>query len=298
MNSLERNVQEFLHYLRVERALSDHTVAAYGRDLADFTRFLKNEGIKGTRALERRTLLAYLVRVKASGLSAATVRRRMAGLRSFFAFLAREKGLHRDPTEALDPPRGIRRLPSALSLEEVERLLAAADTSTVLGRRDRTMLELLYATGLRVSELVSLDVADVNLEVGYLITLGKGGKERLVPMGRAAQEWLREYLERDRPRLLGGRQSRALFPTRRGRAMTRQGFFKIIRKYAARAGLRRAVSPHVLRHSFATHLLERGADLRSLQTMLGHADISTTQIYTHVSRERLKRIFDRHHPRA
>jgi len=298
MITLERHVDEFLHYLRVERALSDHTVSAYGRDLADFTSFLKKQGIHGKEALERRSLLAYVIRIKAAGLSPATVRRRLASLRSFFGFLAREKGLRRDPTDALDPPRGIRRLPTALSLDEVERLLAAPDPTTVLGRRDRTMLELLYATGLRVSELVSLTVADVNLEVGYLITLGKGGKERLVPMGRSAQEWLRDYLAQDRPRIPGTGRSRLLFPNHRGGPMTRQGFFKIVRKYAAKAGLARKISPHTLRHSFATHLLERGADLRSLQALLGHADISTTQIYTHVSRERLKRIFDKHHPRA
>ncbi|MDX1763261.1 MAG: site-specific tyrosine recombinase XerD [bacterium] len=295
---MQRAVEEYIHYIQVEKGLSENTVAAYRRDLAAFTAFLETEGITRLSAVDRRAVLAYQIKIKRSGLNLSTVRRRMVVVRGFFRFLILEGKVSVDPTENMESPKGIRRLPHALSPGDVEKLLKAPDALKPLGMRDRTMIEVLYATGLRVSELVAMKIPDINLEVGYLVTMGKGGKERLVPLGDTAQAWLRDYLGHSRLRLVKSKQSEFLFPNRFGRKLSRQGFFKIIKKYALQAGIRKEVSPHTLRHSFASHLLENGADLRSVQAMLGHADISTTQIYTHVTREKLKRVFDTYHPRA
>jgi len=295
---MKRHLDEFIHFIRVEKGLSNNTVAAYRRDLIHFLEYLKTQGITKPSGLDRRVVLSYMVKIKRSGLNVSTVRRRLVSLRVFFRFLIQERKIKADPTENMESPKGIKHLPETLSHSEVDRLIQTPDPATPLGKRDRTMLEVLYGTGLRVSELVSLRITDINLEVGYLITMGKGGKERLVPMGESAQEWIRDYLQHARPLLLKSRQNDYLFPNRFGRSMSRQGFFKNIKKYARLAGIRKEISPHTLRHSFATHLLENGADLRSVQIMLGHADISTTQIYTHVTRERLKKVFDKHHPRA
>ncbi|OIP62272.1 MAG: site-specific tyrosine recombinase XerD [Nitrospirae bacterium CG08_land_8_20_14_0_20_52_24] len=295
---MEQHIHEFLHFIRIEKGLSNNTAEAYRRDLTHFSEFLKGQGIHKAAKIDRRAVLSYLIQIKRSGLNLSTVRRRLVSIRMFFRFLIQEGRIQTDPAENIESPKTIQYLPQTLTPAEVESLLRTPDTESPLGKRDRTMLEVLYATGLRVSELVSLKNSDINLEVGYLITMGKGGKERLVPMGDSAQGWIRDFLSHDRPRILKSRRSDFLFPNRFGNRMSRQWFFKIIKKYALQSGIRKEISPHTLRHSFASHLLENGADLRSVQLMLGHADISTTQIYTHVTKERLKKVFDKFHPRA
>ncbi len=295
---MQKHCDDFIHFIQVEKGLSRNTVDAYRRDLTHFSAFLKDQKTKRLSDLDRRAVLSYLIKIKRSGLNPSTVRRRLVTIRVFFRFLLQEGSIQTDPTENIESPKGIKHLPDTLSATEVEQLIRAPETDTLLGKRNRTMLEVLYATGLRVTELVSIKTSDVNLEVGYLITMGKGAKERLVPMGEIAQGWLKDYLLHTRPAILKSRKNDSLFPNRFGKEMSRQGFFKIIKKYALQAGIRKEISPHTLRHSFATHLLDNGADLRSVQMMLGHSDISTTQIYTHVTRERLKKVFEKHHPRA
>jgi integrase/recombinase XerD len=284
-------------YLSVERGLATGTVESYMREALRFLERLASSGLslgEATRT-EVRELLAH---GKHRGLGPGTLRRRLVALRSLYRYLQAEAGFVHDPTADLDSPRGWKRLPGQLSLQEVDRLLAAPDTATTLGLRDRAMLEVLYATGLRVSELVRLRLADLDLEVGYLKTMGKGRKERIVPLGDAAAGWIRKYLERGRPDLAGGEDPPWLFLTHRKAAMSRQAFWLLLRKHGRRAGIQQRLYPHLLRHSFATHLLEGGADLRSVQAMLGHADISTTQVYTHLTRERLRRLYHEKHPRG
>ena len=290
-------IEDFLHHLSVERGLAKNSVLAYGRDLAKFGRFLKRKG-RTTRQVRRGEIDEFARRLGRDGLQAKSIARALNAVRMFFRYLVAEKVVADDPTAAVRAPRTLKALPRFLTLEEVDHLLNAPDAGSPLGLRDAAMVELLYATGLRVSELVSLRGGDLDLEGGCLRCLGKGNKERLVPMGRKAAQRLRAYLERARPALLGKSASAALFLNSRGGPMTRQGFWKILKNHGRAIGLRSRLSPHVLRHSFATHLLERGADLRSVQMMLGHADISTTQIYTHVNRERLRRIYRDFHPRA
>ncbi|MFQ5876086.1 MAG: site-specific tyrosine recombinase XerD [Acidobacteriota bacterium] len=290
-------VEDFLHYLTVERGLARNTVVSYGHDLAKFTRFLEGK-VRTPRQVRYGEINEFSRRLGVQGLSARSVARALNAVRMFYRYLVMEKIVPEDPTAEVRSPRTWKTLPRFLTLEEVDRLLAAPDPSSPLGLRDTAMVELLYATGLRVSELMSLRVREVNFDVGYLTCVGKGRKERLVPMGRKATEAVRAYLRAGRPALARGPGSPVLFLNNRGRPLTRQGFWKILKTYGRSIGLRGRLSPHVLRHSFATHLLERGADLRSVQLMLGHADISTTQIYTHINRERLKRIYRDFHPRA
>jgi integrase/recombinase XerD len=290
-------IRDFLHHLTVERGLAKNSVLAYGRDLAKFGRFLNGKG-RGPRQVRQGEIDEFARRLGRDGLSAKSIARALNAVRMFYRFLVVEKIVSEDPTTAVRAPRTWKTLPRFLTLEEVDHLLETPDTSSALGLRDAAMLELLYATGLRVSELVSLRARDLNLEAGYLRCLGKGSKERLVPLGRKAAQKLKAYLESGRPGLLGGSGQPALFLNSRGGRMSRQGFWKLLKKYGRAVGLRGRLSPHVLRHSFATHLLERGADLRSVQMMLGHADISTTQIYTHINRERLRKIYKEFHPRA
>jgi integrase/recombinase XerD len=284
----------FLDFCRIEKGLSDRSLEAYTSDLSRFNAFWeKRPGFPSTDDLRR-----YLDLLYQGGLSNRSVARHLTTLRNYYAFLLREGFIGEDPTEHLHSPRQWQTIPKFLNSEEIEKLIKAPDPSRPNGSRDRAMLELLYATGLRVSELCRLGVGDLNLEVGVLRTTGKGNKQRIVPVGVAAIGAVRDYLELGRPELLKSRASRYLFVTARGGCLTRQGFWKLLAGYGRKAGIFQGMTPHVLRHSFATHLLEGGADLRSVQVMLGHADISTTQIYTHVLRSRLRSTVEKHHPRA
>jgi integrase/recombinase XerD len=288
----------FVGYLRAERGLAARTVEAYARDLVEYLEGLEKDGVKTPDAVLPAHVLRHLDALLARGLSARSRARHLAALRVFHRFLLAERHAAVDPTAQLETPRAGSRLPVVLSLEEVEALLDAPRPDSPHGVRDVAMLALLYATGLRVSELVSLPVEGVRLDAGFLVARGKGNKERLVPIGSRALAAVRTYLLEARPALLHGRAARALFVTRRGGGFSRQGFWKLVCRYARAAGITKRVSPHKLRHSFATHLVEGGADLRSVQAMLGHADLATTQIYTHVDARRLRGVYDRAHPRA
>lgn len=291
----ERWLPRYLDYLSVERGLASNTIVAYRSDLARLARAL------GSRTLERtreEDLTRALRHMRVGGSSPRSVARWIAAVRGFFCFLQAEGVLVENPSARLEAPRSWRPLPRTLGSGEVESLLEAPDASTPRGQRDAAMVEVLYATGLRVSELLGLRLGDLHLDAGYLRCWGKGNKERVVPLGGEADAKLQGYLAQARPALLGRRRTDVLFVNHRGGRMTRQGFWKIIKRYGAAAGIRTPLSPHMVRHAFATHLLENGADLRSLQVLLGHADISTTQIYTHVNRERLKRVHEDYHPRA
>ena len=289
--------RSYLNYLQVERGLAANTVQAYRADIRELLAFAE-AGQYGLSELDRSVLRRYLQDLYGR-LSARSIGRKVASLRSFFRFLVLDGYIDEDPTETLETPASWKALPNYLTLAEVDRLLEQPDLSTPYGLRDRTMLEVLYATGLRVSELVALRLTDINLEVGFLTTMGKGQKERIVPVGDSALDFVNRYLESGRAYFQRRRvASRYLFLTQKGGPMSRQYFWMMLRKYGRGMDLPKKLSPHVLRHSFATHLLENGADLRSVQMLLGHADISTTQIYTHVSRERLRKIYDQYHPRA
>lgn len=294
---MQDHIQAYLSYIQVERGLAPNTLAAYRSDLEKFSRFCRQRRLAPARA-ERQQVVDFLGTLYQQGLDSRSVARALVTLRNYFRFLRQEGKLRREPTEHIEAPRTWKRLPKFLGLDEVERLLAAPEGRAPRGLRDRAMLEVLYATGLRVSELVNLRVADVQLDAGYLRCLGKGSKERVVPLGKKALTSLEAYLRNARPHLARRRPSSHLFLSQRGQAMTRQNFWRLLRHHARQAGLRTRLTPHVLRHSFATHLLERGADLRSVQLLLGHADISTTQIYTHVAQERLRQTYRAHHPRA
>jgi len=288
----------FLTHVKVEKGLSANTVAAYQRDLAKFNLFAQKRKLM-LEGVKRDDLVDFLAGMYREKLESRTVARHLVTLRNFFRFAQVQELITTDPSLNLESPKIRRSLPGYLRLEEVERLLAQPDATKALGLRDRAMLEVLYSTGLRVSELIGLRVTDLDAKVGCIRCIGKGDKERIVPAGRKALRSVEKYLQNARPKLLGkGVSSQALFVNRRGKSLSRVGVWKILSAYGRRAGLRVALTPHMLRHSFATHLLERGADLRSVQLMLGHADISTTQIYTHVVEERLKQIYKAHHPRA
>ncbi len=287
----------FLEHLVVERGLAQNTLEAYRRDLLRYTEFLRAAGQEPAQ-VERAMIPRYLLALREAGLSPRSVARHLSAVRQFHRFLFREGRSGGDPTAHLESPRPWRRLPGVLSYQEVERLLAIPQPMTPQGLRDAAMLELMYASGLRVSELVGLRLSDVDFAVGIVHVLGKGDKERLVPLGDVAAKSLRVYLERGRPALERRQPSPHLFLGRHGHRLTRQMFWQIFKRAARAAGIVKRVTPHTLRHSFATHLLENGADLRSVQLMLGHADIATTEIYTHVSRAHLKAIYDKYHPRA
>lgn len=290
-----RSIEEFIDLSWMERGLAEATLSAYRSDLSRFSRWLSGRG-RGLEEVRRLDVLDFLG--EHAHWPPRTVARRLSALRRFYQHLEREGRIRNNPCDRVDAPRLGRPLPGVLSEQEVERLLAAPDLETASGVRDRAMLEVLYATGLRVSELVGLRSEQVNLIQGVLRVVGKGGKERLVPLGEPAVEWLERYFRKGRADILGERRTPALFPTSRGRAMTRQAFWHLVKRYAARAGISQDISPHTLRHAFATHLLDHGADLRVVQMLLGHRDISTTQIYTHIARERLKVLHARHHPRG
>ncbi len=286
----------FLDFLSVEKGLAKNSLSSYATDLRRFGHWLSDQSIELDR-VERIHLVKYFQSLRAAGISARSVARALAAIRGLFRFLVAERHLKADPTENIENPKLWSSLPKSILPSEVDTLLAAPDRTTADGLRDAAMLELLYATGLRVSELIKVRLDDLVMDAGFLRTVGKGSKERIVPFGDAARESIVTYLEGGRPEL-NKYADPHLFLSRRGRPMTRQSFWMKIVRYAREAGIRTHISPHVLRHSFATHLLENGADLRSVQMMLGHADISTTQIYTHVSRARLQRMYEQFHPRA
>ncbi|HVG77868.1 MAG TPA: site-specific tyrosine recombinase XerD [Patescibacteria group bacterium] len=292
-----QTVAEYLGALQTERGASRNTLAAYRRDLEDFLRFLRTRRLTSTH-VNAEHVVTWLEGLRARGLAPASVARRLSALRGFYRHLVREGDLHRDPTEHLDTPRAARPLPRALSIDSARTLVEAPDVRRPAGVRDRAVLELLYATGMRASECLGLDLEHLNLAAGYVVCTGKGGKQRLVPVGAEALEWVRRYLQQVRPRDTRRRDAGRLFVNPRGGPLSRQSLWTIVRRAAATAGLKRRVSPHVLRHSFASHLLEGGADLRSVQAMLGHADISTTQIYTHLPTAAIQRMYRAFHPRG
>ena len=294
---MESLVRAFLNYLRVEKGLSQNTILAYGRDLKKFQAFAEMHG-RTLKQIHRDHIVDFLTSLYRSGLDSRSVARHLVALRHFFRFAQVEGYILEDPAASVETPKFRMRLPNHLSTEEVNRLLAQPDTSSPIGTRDKAMIELLYSTGLRVSELVNLRLSDLQMQSGCLRCIGKGNKERMVPMGRSAVASIEEYLRQARQSLLRAKVSPYVFLNRFGGRMGRIGFWKKLSEYGRKAGLRLKLKPHMLRHSFATHLLERGADLRSVQLMLGHADISTTQIYTHVVKERLKEVYKQHHPRA
>jgi len=281
----------------VERGLAENSLLAYGHDLALLLEHA-GERRRPILALKQGELADFIALLRSRGLAPRSVARAVHALRGFYGYAVREGRLEGDPMENLKAPRAFKALPRFLTTTQVEALLAAPDVATSLGIRDRAILEVLYAPGLRVSELIGLKPRDLDLEVGLLTCFGKGRKERLVPMGRAARQWVQRYLDTARPAFARNRPAVRLFLSQRGGPLSRMGLWGIVRRHAVSAGVERILTPHVLRHSFATHLLEHGADLRALQAMLGHADISTTQIYTHVTRERLRKIYDQFHPRA
>ena len=291
-------VERFLEYLSLECGLSDNTRAAYAADLEDFHRWIHAAGVDSLNALTRRQVLDYLTAAKERGLSVNTLSRRLVAIKVFFRYLVREQLLHRNVTEVMESPRLWKILPSTLSIREVERLLAAPAAERPAGVRDRALLELMYATGLRVSEVAGLRLEDLHFDSGCLRCTGKGNKTRIVPLGGAAARQLQSYLRDVRAKGEKDRSNGAVFLTYRGRAFSRKGIWKLVRAHARLAGIQKRVTPHTLRHSFASHLLANGAPLRVIQEMLGHADIATTQVYTHVDQNRLKSVHAQFHPRA
>ena len=296
--ALPAQMSAFLNFCRIEKGLAANSIQAYSTDLSTFYRFLESSGDDSAAGASTDRLRAWIDHLYQTGLSPRSIARRLTTLRNFFGFLLREGVISQDPTEQLRSPRQWQTIPKFLNLEEIEKILRGIDLSRPTGLRDRAMLELLFATGVRVSELCRVGTGELDANLGVLRVTGKGNKQRLVPVGKQALQAIDSYLRDGRPSILKGRASRRLFVTARGGAMTRQAFWKLLAIHGKRAGIFRGLTPHVLRHSFATHLLEGGADLRSVQVMLGHADISTTQIYTHVMRSRLRDTVQRHHPRA
>ena len=290
-------VDTFLNYLSVERGLSRNTIVSYQGDLSNYLGFLRNRNIETLSKATRDDIINFMLYQKDRGLSANSIARRLAAIKVFYRFLVRERLLKNDVTSLIESPKLWQKIPQTLSLNEVESLLSQPNIRDTQGIRDRAILETLYATGMRASEAVNLKVDGLNLDIGFLRCIGKGSKERVIPLGRKAIVSLKRYLDITRPKLLKRKESEFLFLNRFGKKISRQSLWKIIKKYARQARIKKPIRPHILRHSFATHLLERGADLRSVQEMLGHANISTTQIYTHINKERLKTIHRLFHPR-
>jgi len=300
MNEFQYAIEDYIHFIQVERQLSDNTLASYRRDLENYVHFLQEaEGMSDFRHVERQTILRHLEQLRMQGKTSRTVARHISSIRSFHQFLLREKRTETDPTVHLEMPTIEQKLPNILSIEEIEALLAAPNRSKPQGIRDVAMLELLYGSGMRISELIALDLADIHLTMGFVRVFGKGGKERIIPLGKSALAALRVYLDGARGTLQGKYpKTDAFFINQRGKRLTRQGCWKLMKEHALKAGIQHELTPHTLRHSFATHLVENGADLRAVQEMLGHADISTTQIYTHISKTRLSEVYKQYHPRA
>jgi integrase/recombinase XerD len=295
---VEQLIDAFLDHLTVERGLAANTRLAYRTDLAQFADFLRRRGIEHLNATQRQHVTEYLLHRRKGGLSARSLSRHLAAIRMFCRFLFREKLVAADVTQTIDSPKLWRTLPLTLDYEEVGRLLAAPDTDTKLGLRDRAMLEFMYATGLRVSEVAAIKLSDINFEAGFLRSVGKGNKERIVPVGSQAVEWIQRYLREARGSVARAGTLGEVFLSTRGKALSRKTIWVIIKKYARAADIAKEITPHTLRHSFASHLLQNGGDLRVIQEMLGHADISTTQLYTHVDQSRLKETHYRFHPRS
>ncbi|KAF0155655.1 MAG: integrase/recombinase XerD [Syntrophaceae bacterium] len=291
-------LNQYFDHLLIEKGVAGNTLEAYGRDLKRYVSFLEQRGLSDARSVIPQNVIDFLVQIKSEGLSANSMNRSLAALRGFYKFLLQEKVLDESPLANVELAKVWMRLPDTVSREEMNLILSQPGDQTPSALRDSAMLELLYATGLRVSELISLTMNSINWQVGFLIVMGKGSKERVVPIGKAAYDCVRRYVDEARPRLLKSKTTDVLFLNRFGRAFSRQGLWKIIVHYAQKAGLQKNVHPHTFRHSFASHLLEGGADLRAVQVMLGHADISTTQIYTHVTKDRLKEIHRKYHPRG
>jgi len=299
MDNMSRTIQEYIYYLNVERGLSENTLSSYKRDLSFFKQFLtQDQDIESWPRVHRNHVMKYLLHLKEKGRAPSTVTRNLAAIRSFFQFLLQEGSLTEDPSTDLESPKQDKKLPEILTTTEVDKLLKQPNLTDVKGKRDKAMLELIYATGMRVTELISLNVEHVDIKNGYILCRGKGDKERIVPLGKIAIYCISDYLAKSRPLLRKSMTEPALFLNHHGRRLTRQGFWKILKKYAEKIGIDKRITPHTLRHSFATHLLENGADLRSVQEMLGHSDISTTQIYTQLTRKRLKDVYTQTHPRA
>jgi len=290
-------IDSFLDYLSVERGLARNTLAAYRDDLEAYESFLAAKGTASVSATSRNDVVSFMLSQKDRGIGASSIARRLAAIRMFYRFLVRERVLREDPTSLIETPKLWKKIPETLSVNEIEALLAQPAVRSAQGVRDKAILETLYATGMRVSEVVHLKTEDLNLDVGFLRCVGKGNKERVIPLGKKAIAAVSRYLETVRPRLVRNKQSDCLFVSRLGSRISRQSLWKLIKRYARDARIRKPMKPHILRHSFATHLLEHGADLRSVQEMLGHSDISTTQIYTHVNKDRLKAIHAKFHPR-
>jgi integrase/recombinase XerD len=295
---MDEAIQAYLDYLSVERGVSENTIAAYGRDLSQFSAYVRERGAASPNDLTETLLAGFLDGLRDAGMSPNSISRKLSAIRSFCKFAYREGFLKKDFTANIDGMKGAKRLPSVLTIEEIATLLAQPDLLSPSGARDKAMLETLYATGLRVSELINLRLGDVNSGVGFIRCFGKGSKERIVPIGKVAIEYMDLYLAQGRPRYARSGSSEYLFLTNRGKKMSRVGFWKLVKKYTAKAGILKNITPHTLRHSFATHLLQGGADLRSIQEMLGHADIATTQVYTHVTQDKLKEVYRDSHPRA
>lgn len=298
MTALDELADRYLNYLILEKGLSEKTIASYSQDLMRYFYFLKSKHIDDIEDADTPMILMHLIGLRKERLGQRSRARHLVSIRGFYRFLVQEKILKKDPSGAVELPKTTSKLPGVLSVDEIQRLLDAFDSQTPKGVRDTAMIELLYAAGLRVSELVGLKLQSVNLEAGFVRVFGKGSKERVVPIGRYAVDTIRRYVETARPQLLKGATSRFLFVARADKPMTRQGFWKRLKLYAQKAGIYKPVTPHTIRHSFASHLLEGGADLRAIQEMLGHADISTTQIYTHLARGYLKKTHEKHHPRG
>ena len=295
---MDKLVNQFLDYLSVERGLSQNTIISYREDLVKFVGYLKSRSINSIENATKHVVTKYLYALKDKGLAANSISRNLAAIKVFFKFLMSERIIKEDAAGVLESPRIFRPLPEVMDISEVARMLEAPNTRDILGLRDRAALELMYATGMRVSEIVTLPSENLNLDVGFVKCAGKGGKERIIPVGKEARLFLSRYMAKARSKLEVRSQDRHLFLSRFGKKISRQSFWKMLKKYAKLAGIKKSISPHTLRHSFATHLLEKGADLRSVQEMLGHADISTTQIYTHINKSRLKGIHKKYHPRG
>jgi integrase/recombinase XerD len=296
--TLDRSIDRFITHIRVERQLSPNTIEAYSRDLRFLNESLARQGVKETDKVEERHILQFLMERGKRKISSRSAARTLVAIRRFFNFMLETKAISKDPTAQIESPSKWHKLPHVLTMEQVDNLLSQPDRSKPLGMRDHAILQLFYASGLRISEMATITLNQVNLQKGFVIPFGKGSKERAVPVGRVAIDAINDYIENARATLIKGSHSDCLFVSRQGKGLTRQRLWMIVKRMARAAGINTNVTPHMLRHSFATHMLERGADLRSVQTMLGHADISTTQIYTHVSTKHLKEMYKKFHPRA